>query len=104
MELCRMRERNLPGLLGHCASDFLDPMSNVHHGRLPGSIQIAAACAVHNPAAFAANCQRILFAKIAGKNGRGVRGRAHIRIVAEGPQTAAFAQVWYAFASLKENS
>ena len=81
-----VRKRDLAGLRGHCAADFLNAVSDADHSRLAGSVEIAAAYRIKNPAAFASHSDRILLTKIPREKRCRRRGRAHIRIVTEGPE------------------
>jgi hypothetical protein len=58
-------------------------VADADDGGLAGSVEIAAAIGVDDPAAFAARGDGIVFAKIAGKKRRRAAGRAHSKIVAE---------------------
>jgi hypothetical protein len=59
-----MRKRDATGLLGHRTPDFRNSVTDIHHRRLSGSIQVAPTLRVNNPATFAAYRDRIVFSKI----------------------------------------
>ena len=71
-------------LLGHGATDFGDAVADADDGGLAGGVEVAATVGGGDPAAFAANGDGIILAKIAGKKGGGVDSGAHWKIVAEG--------------------
>ena len=58
-------------------ADFLDAVADADHSGLAGSIEIAAALLVNDPAAFASHCDWILSPEIARKKWRRARGSAH---------------------------
>jgi hypothetical protein len=68
-------------LFGHGAADFGDTVADTDDGSLAGGIEIAAPVGVYDPTTFAADRYGILFAKVARKQGRGINGRGHTRIV-----------------------
>src|SRR6516225_6967201 len=88
MKLRSVCKRNLRRLFGHGASDLLHPMTDVHDGRLPGSVQITPAVACGNPTAFRTHRYRILFSQIAGEKRRRFRLRTHTEIVTDGLKMA----------------
>jgi len=92
VELRGVGEGNPIGLLGHGAADFRDTVADADDGGLAGSVEIAAAIGVDDPAAFAAHGDGIIFAKIAGKKRRGAAGSAHSKIVAEAAKHGAEAR------------
>jgi len=83
MKLRGVGEGNATRLFGHGAADFGDPVANADDSGLAGGVEEAAAVGGDDPAAFAANGDGIIFAKIAGKKRGGVDGGAHSKIVAE---------------------
>jgi len=83
MELRGVGEGDATRLFGHGTADFGDPVANADDGGLAGGVEVAAAVGGDDPAAFAANGDGIIFAKIAGKKRGGVEGGAHSKIVAE---------------------
>src|SRR6516162_11322682 len=86
VELRRVHKRDLTGLGSHRPADFLNAVSDADDSRLAGGVQIAAAGRVENPRALASHSDRVWFPKIPRKKRCRVGGRAHIRIVAEGPE------------------
>ena len=70
-------------LLGHGAADLGDTVADADDGGLAGGIEIAAAVGGDDPAAFTADGDGIIFAKIAGKERGGMESGAHLKIVAE---------------------
>src|SRR5258708_35508782 len=92
MELRGVGEGNPIGLLGHGAADFRNTVADADDGGLAGSVEVAAAIGVDDPAAFAEHGDGIIFAKIAGKKRRGAAGSAHSKIVAEGAKHGAEAR------------
>ena len=78
-----VREGELRGLLGHGAADFCDAMADVDYGGLAGGIEVAAAGVVSDPAALAADGERVSFSEISREE-RGVGGHDGRQIVAEG--------------------
>lgn len=83
MELRGVGEGDAIRLLGHSAADFGNAVADADDGGLAGGVEVAAAIGGDDPAAFTANGDRIVFAKIAGKKRGGVDGGAHWKIVAE---------------------
>jgi len=83
VELRGVGEGDAIGLLGHSAADFANTVTDADDGGLAGGVEVAAAVGGNDPAAFAANGDGIIFAKIAGKKRRGADGGAHSKIVAE---------------------
>jgi hypothetical protein len=65
-------------------------VADADHRGLAGSVEVAAALFVDNPAAFATNCDGVVFPEIARKKRSGARGRAPMKIVADELKTAAF--------------
>jgi len=76
-------ESDATRLLGHGAADFGDAVADADDRGLAGGVEVAAAVGGGDPAAFAADGDGIVFAKIAGKKRGGVAGGAHWKIVAE---------------------
>ncbi len=83
MELRGVGEGDATRLLGHGAADFGDTVADADDGGLAGGVEVAAAVGGDDPAAFAADGDGIVFAKIAGEKRGGVDGGAHSKIVAE---------------------
>ena len=77
MELRGVGERDTTRLIGHGAADFGDPVADADDGGLTGGIKVAAAVGIDDPAAFAANGDGIILAKIAGEKRGGVDGGGH---------------------------
>jgi len=71
-------------LLGHGATDFGDTVADADDGGLAGGVEVAAAVGGDDPAAFAADGDGVVFAKIAGEKRGRVEGGGHWKIVAEG--------------------
>jgi len=70
-------------LFGHGAADFWYAVADADDSGLAGSVEVAAAVGSDDPAAFAANGDGIILAKIAGEKRGGVDGGGHWKIVAE---------------------
>jgi predicted metalloprotease with PDZ domain len=83
MKLRGVGEGDAIGLLGHGAADFGNAVADADDSGLAGGVEVAAAVGGDDPAALAANGDRIIFAKIAGKERRGADGGTHSKIVAE---------------------
>ena len=83
MELRGVGKGDATRLLGHGAADFGDAVADADDGGLAGGVEVAAASGIDDPAALAADGDRIIFAKIAGKKRGRVDGGAHSKIVAE---------------------
>jgi predicted metalloprotease with PDZ domain len=83
VELRSVGEGDATRLLGHGAADFGNTVADADDGGLAGGIEVAAAIGGDNPAAFAADGDGVVFAKIAGKKRGGADGGAHSKIVAE---------------------
>jgi len=83
MELRGVGEGDATRLLGHGAADFGDTVADADDRGLAGGVEVAAAVGGDDPAAFAADGDGIVFAKIAGKKRGKVAGGAHSKIVAE---------------------
>lgn len=83
VELRGVGEGDATRLFGHGAADFGDTVANADNGGLAGGVKEAAAVGGDDPAAFAANGNGVIFAKITGKKRGGVRSGAHWKIVAE---------------------
>ena len=92
MELGGVGEGDAIGLLSHGAADFRDTVADADDGSLAGGVKVAAAVGGDDPAAFAADGDGILLAKIAGKKRGGVDGGAHSKIVAEAAEWRAEAR------------
>jgi len=83
MKLRGVGEGDATRLLGHGAADFGDAVADADDGGLAGGVEVVAAVGGDDPAAFAADGDRIVLAKIAGKKRGGVDGGGHWKIVAE---------------------
>jgi hypothetical protein len=59
-----VRESELRGLFGHGAADFGDAVPDADYRSLPRRVEKAASGLIHDPAAFAAHSNGIVFAKI----------------------------------------
>jgi len=89
MKLRGVGEGDATRLFGHGAADFRDTVADADDSSLAGGVEVAAAVGGDDPATFAANGDRIIFAKIAGEKGGGVDGGAHSKIVAEAAERRA---------------
>ena len=83
VELRGVGEGDAARLFGHGAADFGDSVADADDGGLAGGVEVAAAVGGDDPAAFAADGDGIILAKIAGKKRGGMDGGAHSKIVAE---------------------
>src|ERR1700730_12980234 len=81
MKLRRVREGDLVRLRGHRAADLLDAVPDAYHRGLAGGVQKSPAIRSDDPRAFAADCDRISFAKIARKKRRRMNCRGHTELV-----------------------
>jgi predicted metalloprotease with PDZ domain len=84
VKLRGMGEGDAVGLLCHSAADFAHAVADADDSGLARSVEEAAAVGGDDPAAFPADGDRIILAKIAGKERGGMDGGAHSKIVAEG--------------------
>lgn len=84
MKLRSVRKGNLIGLGSHGVANLLNAVTNVDNGGLAGSVEIAPASRIDNPATFTADGDGILPAEIAREQRRSRSGRTHKQIVAEG--------------------
>ena len=82
MKLRGVREGELRGLLGHGSADFCDAVADVDYRGLAGGIEVAAAGLINDPAALAADGERISFSEISREE-RGVGRHDRRQIVAE---------------------
>jgi hypothetical protein len=72
------------GLLGHGLADFGDAVADADDGGLAGGVEESAAIGGDDPGTFAAHGDRVILAKIAGKERGGGDSGGHWKIVAEG--------------------
>ncbi len=68
LELRSVREGEPGSLLGHGAADGGDAVTDGHHSRSTGGVQISLAIGGEDPAPLAADSLRVGLAKAAGKN------------------------------------
>lgn len=94
VELRGVGEGEAARLFGHGAADFADTVADADDGGLAGGVEVAAAVGGDDPAAFAADGDGIILAKITGKKRGRMDGGAHSKIVAEATEQRVEARRW----------